>query len=68
MTLQYYPKKLDVNNLEEWPFDNAASDYVIVSGHPSASGRIDFLSADGLSRAGDLAVHPRYFRLQRVGR
>jgi len=67
VTLQYYPKKLDVNNLEEWPFDNVASDYVIVSGHPRASGRIDFLSADGLSRAGIWRCTPGIFDCNELG-
>ena len=67
MTFQYYPNTLDVNDLEEWPFDNAASDYVIVSGHPSASGRIDFLSADGLSRAGIWRCTPGIFDCNELG-
>ena len=31
----------DVGPLEDWPFDNPASDYVIRDGAPRASGRLD---------------------------
>lgn len=31
----------DVGALEDWPFDNPASDYVITGGAPRASGRIE---------------------------
>lgn len=31
----------DVGPLEDWPFDNPASDYQIKEGAPKASGRID---------------------------
>jgi len=31
----------DVGRLEDWPFDNPASDYRIVRGDPRTSGRID---------------------------
>lgn len=31
----------DVGALEDWPFDNPASDYQIKEGSPRASGRID---------------------------
>lgn len=29
------------SELQDWPFDNPVSDYVILSGEPRASGRID---------------------------
>lgn len=31
----------DVGRLEDWPFSGVASNYVIISGTPAASGRID---------------------------
>jgi len=31
----------DVGELEEWPFNGTASNYVITRGNPKASGRID---------------------------
>lgn len=31
----------DVGALQQWPFDNPASDYRIVKGTPASSGRID---------------------------
>jgi len=31
----------DVGTLEDWPFDNPASDYRILRGDPKTSGRID---------------------------
>lgn len=38
--LKYTPGD-DVGPLEDWPFDNPLSDYVIKQGGPRASGRID---------------------------
>ena len=38
--LKYTPGD-DVGPLEDWPFDNPLSDYVIKQGDPRASGRID---------------------------
>lgn len=38
--ISYSPRD-DVGPLEDWPFDNPASDYVIVEGTPRASGRIE---------------------------
>ena len=38
--IEYRPGD-DVGPLEDWPFDNPASDYRIVSGEPRASGRMD---------------------------
>lgn len=38
--LKYTPGD-DVGPLEDWPFDNPLSDYVIKQGDPKASGRID---------------------------
>lgn len=38
--LKYTPDD-DVGPLEDWPFDNPLSDYVIKQGDPRASGRID---------------------------
>ena len=36
-----YTHGMDVGPLEDWPFDNPASDYRITRGTPRASGRID---------------------------
>jgi len=36
-----YTSKSDIGALENWPFDNPESQYVILSGSPKASGRID---------------------------
>ena len=38
--LQYIPG-MDVGELEDWPFSNPSSNYVIHKGSPKASGRID---------------------------
>jgi uncharacterized cupin superfamily protein len=38
--LRYAPGD-DVGRLEDWPFSNPASNYVIHRGHPKASGRLD---------------------------
>ena len=42
----------DVGVLEPWPFDGEASDYVIVRGAPSASGRLDRGTSDSAHRLG----------------
>lgn len=39
--MQIYRPGDDVGALEDWPFDNLASDYRIIKGAPRASGRID---------------------------
>ena len=36
-----YTSKSDIGALENWPFDNPESQYVILSASPKASGRID---------------------------
>jgi len=36
-----YNSASDIGELENWPFDNPESQYVILSGNPEASGRID---------------------------
>ncbi|MEL6792777.1 MAG: cupin domain-containing protein [Pseudomonadota bacterium] len=38
--IEYRPGD-DVGPLEDWPFDNPASDYVVREGSPRASGRMD---------------------------
>ncbi len=42
----------DVGALEDWPFDNPASDYRIVKGAPKTSGRIDAGGAGHPTRMG----------------
>jgi uncharacterized cupin superfamily protein len=42
----------DVGELEDWLFDNPASDYRITQGQPRASGRIDFMGPDNETRFG----------------
>ncbi|SLN22498.1 hypothetical protein ROA7450_00850 [Roseovarius albus] len=51
MTFQYKPGD-DVGILEDWPFDNPLSDYVIREGHPRTSGRIDAGGPGHASRYG----------------
>ena len=46
--MRRYRKDEPRDDLEHWPFDNKASDYVIVQGNPVASGHIDYVSPDGL--------------------
>ena len=36
-----YRSHSDIGALEDWPFDNPASDYRITRGNPRASGRLD---------------------------
>jgi uncharacterized cupin superfamily protein len=50
--MRLYGREENFDDLEHWPFENKASDYVIVQGNPVASGRIDYVSADGSSRLG----------------
>ena len=42
----------DVGALDDWPFDNPASDYVVTRGNPRASGRIDAGGAGQVTRFG----------------
>ncbi len=42
----------DVGPLEDWPFDNPASDYVIRDGTPQASGRLDAGGPGHVTRTG----------------
>ena len=51
----------DVGALEDWPFDNPASDYRIVSGAPRASGRIDAMGGGGTTRQGIWRCSPGAF-------
>lgn len=51
MTFQYKPGE-DVGELEDWPFDNPLSDYVIRDGEPCTSGRIDVGGPGHTSRYG----------------
>ncbi len=39
--MRVYTPGADVGELEDWPFDNPASDYRITRGEPRTSGRID---------------------------
>ncbi len=48
---QYRPGD-DVGALEDWPFDNPASDSVIVSGTPRASGRMEAGGPGHVTRMG----------------
>jgi len=50
--MRKYPVNTDIEKLESWPFDGAASNYEIISGNPQASGRIDLGSADSQHRMG----------------
>ena len=43
---------VDVGPLEEWPFDNPASDYRIITGTPITSGRIDVGGSGHTTRYG----------------
>lgn len=49
--LKYKPGD-DVGKLEDWPFDNPASDYKIIDGSPKASGRYDLGGPGSVSRYG----------------
>lgn len=49
--IKYVPG-MEVGPLEDWPFDNPASDYVIDAGTPRASGRIDAGGAGHTTRTG----------------
>lgn len=49
--LKYTPGD-DVGPLEDWPFDNPLSDYVIKQGDPKASGRIDAGGPGHVTRTG----------------
>ncbi|WP_299846125.1 cupin domain-containing protein [uncultured Roseovarius sp.] len=49
--IEYRPGD-DVGPLQDWPFDNPASNYVIREGEPRASGRIDAGGPGYTSRAG----------------
>lgn len=49
--LKYTPGD-DVGPLEDWPFDNPLSDYVIKQGDPRASGRIDAGGPGHVTRTG----------------
>lgn len=42
----------DVGPLDDWPFDNPASDYQIKEGSPKASGRFDFGGPGSTTRFG----------------
>ena len=50
--MRLYGREENFDDLEHWPFENKASDYVIVQGNPVASGRIDYVSADANVRLG----------------
>ncbi|MCR9257679.1 MAG: cupin domain-containing protein [Alphaproteobacteria bacterium] len=49
--LKYKPGD-DVGLLEDWPFENPASNYVIKKGDPKASGRIDAGGPGHFTRTG----------------
>ena len=51
MFFQYKPGD-DVGQLENWPFNNPTSNYVIIEGSPQAYGRIDVGGAGHTSRLG----------------
>ncbi|MEM7406533.1 MAG: cupin domain-containing protein [Pseudomonadota bacterium] len=59
--IRYVPGD-DVGALEIWPFDNPASQYRIVAGSPSASGRLDAGGGAGdVTRAGIWRCTPGTF-------
>ena len=47
-----YTANLDIGPLEDWPFDNPASDYRVLRGDPKASGRLDDGGAGHATRTG----------------
>jgi len=65
--IQLYHGVDSVGPLEAWPFDNPRSQYVIVDGSPSASGRLDFSSEDGSARAGVWRCTPGIFECTELG-
>jgi uncharacterized cupin superfamily protein len=44
LPMRPYVPGMDVGELEDWPFTNPASNYIIHEGTPAASGRIDVLT------------------------
>ncbi len=50
--MQMYKPGDDVGPLEDWPFDNPASNYRILEGAPRASGRIDAGGPGHVTRLG----------------
>lgn len=52
MAMMKYAPGDDVGALEDWPFDNPASDYRIVRGDPKTSGRIEVGGPGHASRFG----------------
>ncbi len=55
------------SDLEHWPFDNPASDYKILRGSPSASGRIDAGGNESASRLGIWACTEGAFECTELG-
>lgn len=66
-SIKHYRNSQPDGDLEEWPFENPRSHYVIVSGTPAASGRLDFLSEDGTARAGVWRCTPGIFECTELG-
>lgn len=62
-----YPLDIDVDDLEDWPFDNAASEYVILHGQPQASGRLDRGTATSRHRLGIWRCTPGAFECTERG-
>jgi uncharacterized cupin superfamily protein len=53
--------------LEDWPFDNPASDYKILRGNPRASGRLDYGDNAGPHRLGIWACTEGAFECTELG-
>ena len=54
-------------SLEDWPFDNPASDYKILRGNPRASGRLDHGDYAGPHRLGIWACTEGAFECTELG-
>jgi uncharacterized cupin superfamily protein len=50
--MKKYALNEEIEDLELWPFDNPESNYLIISGNPVASGRLDEGSNNGPFRLG----------------
>lgn len=57
----------DVGALEDWPFDNALSDYRILDGTPRASGRLDAGGPGEATRMGIWRCTPGRFACTEQG-
>lgn len=62
-----YTPKSAYDDLEDWPFDNPASNYVILKGDPRASGRIDRGTGKSRHRLGIWRCTPGAFECTERG-